>query len=227
MAARAMSLPANDAEGAVACLHLTSGNAAIYDDAARTLGLRVSHCVREDLLEAARAPGGLDAAAQAAALTQMQTLSAGADAVIVTSSLLGPIATRPEAPRSLVRADDTLAQEAVRRGGRVVVLYALAETEAPLRALFESAAADADATVSVQHVAGAWAAYESGATPLYHRLLAAAADAAFAAGADEVAFGQTSMTPAARHCRRGGPLTSPAAALRVAARHTRQRRAAL
>ena len=63
----------------------------------------------------------------------------------------------------------------------------------------------------------AWAAFKAGDVPGYHRLVAEAADAVFAEGADVVALAQASMAGAAAVCKRGTPLTSPAAGLAAAA----------
>ncbi|MBL8838861.1 MAG: Asp/Glu racemase, partial [Alphaproteobacteria bacterium] len=120
------------------------------------------------------------------------------------------------APVPVLRVDSALAAEAVRGGGRVVVLCAVATTIAPTRDLFEKAAAATGARVELALVPGAWPAFRAGDVARYFALIAAAADRAYADGADVVALAQASMTGAAALCRNGAPLTSPGAGLAAA-----------
>ena len=62
-------------------------------------------------------------------------------------------------------------------------------------------------------VDAAWAAFRGGDTNGYFRLIADAADRAYAEGAAVVALAQASMAGAAVLTREGTPLTSPAAGL--------------
>lgn len=205
----------------IACLHTADSNVAVFESAARELGLATEvlrHTVRPDLLEAAERAGGLtDAIARetAAALT---ALAARADAVLLTCSTLGPSAARAhEAPVPVLRADATLAEKAAAVGGKVVALCAVETTVAPTTALFAEAAKRRGVALEVRLVAGAWALFRAGDRDGYLAAIAGAADAAYGDGAAIVALAQASMAGAADLVRRGPrPLTSPAAGLSAA-----------
>ncbi|BCM83071.1 aspartate/glutamate racemase family protein [Methylobacterium indicum] len=207
----------------IACLHTADGNIAIFDDALSAsglVGMTLRHAVRADLLAAAEREGGLTPGLVAETAAALGALCAGADAVLLTCSTLGPaaaIAAR-DAPVPVLRVDAALAAAAVAEGGRVVVLCAVETTIAPTRHLFEEAARATGAVVDVRWVPGAWDAFKAGDIPRYLALIAAAGDAALRTGATRVAFAQASMAGAA--ARVGGeppPLTSPVAGLRAAA----------
>jgi len=201
----------------IACLHTLPGLVPVFDAEGQKLGLTLRHRVRDDLLREAERAGGLtdDIAARTAAL--LDELAADADAVLLTCSTLGPSVTRAAAPVPVLRVDDALAEAAVKNGGRVVVLCAVETTLAPSRTLFERHAAKAGARIEMRLVPDAWAAFRAGDSPRFLELIAAAADAAFAEGADAVALAQASMSGAAPLARNGTPLASPAAGLAAAA----------
>jgi len=200
----------------VACLHTAASNVAVFDEAARPLGLALRHAVREDLLARAEAARGLTDDIAAAAKVALSALSAAADAVLLTCSTLGPAVEGLQPRVPALRVDAALAEQAVAQGGSVAVLCAVETTIAPSRALFERAAAATGAAVTVALVPDAWAAFRAGDAARYHVLVAAAADRAFADGADVVALAQASMAGAAALARAGMPLTSPAAGLAAA-----------
>jgi hypothetical protein len=117
-----------------------------------------------------------------------------------------------------MRVDAALAAEAVKGGGRIVVLCAVETTVEPTRRLFEAAIRGTDATMSVEVVPGAWAAFKAGEQDRYLKIIADAVTAAMRAGATRVALAQASMAGA---CGLGDaadrPLNSPVAGLIAAA----------
>jgi hypothetical protein len=207
----------------VACLHTAASNVAVLDLAAAPLGVALRHAVRDDLLARAEAAGGLTADITAATQVALASLAAAADVVLLTCSTLGPAAEGLHARVPVLRIDAALAQQAVAQGGKVVVLCAVETTLAPSQSLFARAAAATGATVSVELVPDAWAAFRADDTSRYHVLVAAAADRAFAAGADAVALAQASMAGAAALAKTRLPLTSPAAGLAAAIAAAKQR----
>ena len=201
----------------IACLHTAASNAGVFDDALRILdapGVRLAHHAQPDLLAEAEAAGGLTPALAARTAAALQGLAQHAGAVLLTCSTLGPAAEDARAAVPVLHTDAALAQEAVRHGGAAVALCAAPTTLEPTRRLFEAAARTTGATVHVQLVPGAWAAFHAGDASRYWSLVAQAADAAAGTGT-VVALAQASMAPAAALALHG-PLTSPAAGLRAA-----------
>jgi hypothetical protein len=200
----------------IACLHTSHSNVAVFE-AARPDGVTLLHTVQEALLRDAEAAGGLtDAIATRTARALEALARPGVDAVLLTCSTVGPGVALARAPVPVLRADAALAEQAVRGGGRVVALCAVETTVEPTRAIFADAAARHGATLEVRLVPGAWAAYRGGDVARYHALVAAAAEAAFAEGADQVALAQASMAGAVALCRGRIPLASPPAGLAAA-----------
>lgn len=200
----------------IACLHTAAGNIAVFD-AACPPGATLTHTLREDLLKDAEAAGGLTeeiAQRTAAALEALAT--PGVDAVLLTCSTVGPGAAQARAEIPVLRVDAALADAATRGGGKVVVLCAVETTVEPTRAIFAEAAARHGATLEVRLVPGAWAAFRAGDPARYHAIVAAAADAAFAEGADQVALAQASMTGAVARATGRKPLASPPVGLAAA-----------
>jgi hypothetical protein len=198
----------------IACLHTADSNVAVFETAAaQRTGLVLSHSVRADLLAAAMQAGGLNAEISERTSEVLRDLADGADAVLLTCSTLGPVADCMSASVPVLRVDAALAQRAVRHGGRVAVLCAVETTLAPTGALFELAAKESGATIALRLVPGAWEMFLAGRTDEYLGMIAAASDAAFAEGYPVVALAQASMAGAAALCRKGLPLTSPAAGL--------------
>ncbi len=212
----------------IACLHTAQSNVGVFDAVHYTMGredVMLRHHVRPDLLAAAEQAGGLTPEIVQQTGAALLALSHEADAVLLTCSTLGPsiAAAEGRAAVPVLRVDEALAREAVRRGGMVVALCAAESTVAPTSDLFEAAlaAADTAARVEVHLVEGAWAAFKAGDLGRYHRMIAAAADRAAEEGATCVALAQASMAEAARLSRSPRPpLTSPtvgfAAAIRAA-----------
>jgi len=193
----------------IALLHSTPAVVPTFDAAARALGVEVAHTVRDDLLLAAEAAGGLTPEIRARTAEALRALAPTADAVLLTCSTLGPAVEGTAA----IRVDAALARSARDRGGRCVVLCAVETTLVPTGAIF---AAEGVEGAELRLVEGAWAAFRADDTARYHALVRAVADAALAEGATCVALAQASMAGAAEG---GGPriLTSPVAGLRAAA----------
>lgn len=197
----------------IACLHTAASNVAVFD-AACPPGVVLRHTVNEALLRDAEAAGGLtDAIADRTARALEALAGPGVDAVLLTCSTVGPGVALARAAVPVLRVDAALAEAATQGGGLVVVLCAVETTMGPTRAVFERPAARHGATLEVRLVPGSWAAFRSGDVAGYHQMVAAAADVAFAEGANAVALAQASMAGAAALCRAGVPLTSPAAGL--------------
>jgi len=192
----------------IACLHTTPAVITTFDAAARALGVSVTHTVRDELLREAEAAGGLTPEIGSRTAAALGALAAGADAVLLTCSTLGPAV----AGTAALRVDAALAREARARGGRCVVLAAVETTLGPTRGVFEAEGVEG---FELRLVEGAWAAFRADDTQRYHALIRAAADAALAEGAACVALAQASMAGAAEGEAR--ILSSPLAGLRAAA----------
>jgi hypothetical protein len=205
----------------ISCLHTSDGNIGIFETARRQLGLddvALRHRVRADLLAAAERAGGPTRPVLDRTATELQALSVGADAVLLTCSTLGPAAAAARAATSIpvVRVDRALAEAAVRNGGVVIALCAAGTTIAPTRALFEQAALATGAAVEIRLVPGAWERFKAGDLDSYYAMIAEAADIAAREGTATIALAQASMTGAARLCRQAQPLTSPEIGLAAA-----------
>jgi hypothetical protein len=179
-------------------------------------GIDLRHTVRADLLVAAEHEGRLTPEIAAQAAAALVDLCAGADAVLLTFSNLGPAAEAAAAKAAIpvLRVDAALAAEAAKGGGRVVVLCAVETTLEPTKRLFEAAGNATGAEVLVQLVPGAWAAFKAGRQDRYLDMIARAAIEAQRGGAARVALAQASMAGASDLVTEGErPLTSPVAGL--------------
>ncbi len=205
----------------IACLHTAESNVAVFDAALRELGrddVELQHLVRADLLADAEAAGGLTPAIAAETSGELRALCGDTDAVLLTCSTLGPAIDQaaPGASVPILRTDAALAHEAVRDGGKIVVLCAVATTLEPTRQLFAEAVRDTEAEIVMRLVPGAWDAFKAGETERYHAIIAKAADEALREGATRVALAQASMAGAAKLATIDPrPLTSPGAGLRA------------
>ena len=197
-------------------LHTAQSNVPLFQISPDARGLIARHEVRDDLLARASAAGRLTDDVRDEAETVLRQASEAADLVLLTCSTLGPAADAlDDLPVPVLRVDRALAQAAVKRGGRVAVLYAAPSTQGPTKALFEAEARSSGASIALHLVPGAWDQFLAGDREGYLQSIAAAADAV-AQAADLVAFAQASMAPAAALCRHCRPLTSPAEGLAAA-----------
>ncbi|MBN8954013.1 MAG: Asp/Glu racemase [Rhizobium sp. 60-20] len=207
----------------IACLHTAESNIAVYERAAKALGLpdgTLRHHVRADLLLAAEKAGRLTDEISAETAALLWHLAEDADAVVLNCSTLGPAVTKVAAGAAvpIIRADATLAEQAVEAGGKVIVLCTVETTIAPTSALFEAAAEATGAEIEVRLVPGAWAHFRAGDLSAYLASIADTVRAANGEGPVTIAFAQASMTDATRllpedHPR---PMTGPATALAAA-----------
>lgn len=201
----------------ISCLHTADSNVAVFENAARELGLssaNLRHTVRADLLRAAEEAGGLteDITQQTAAA--LSALAAEADVVLLTCSTLGPSVAKTGMGNAvpILRVDAALAEKAAAIGGKLVALCAVETTVAPTKALFADAARRSGAALEVRLVEGAWSLFKAGSRDGYLAVIARAAEAAYEDGASIVALAQASMAGAADHVGNGPrPLSSPAA----------------
>jgi len=205
----------------IACLHTVESNVSVFDAALRDLGLtgvELSHTVRADLLAAAEKAGGMTPAIAQQTGDALRALCADADAVLLTCSTVGPAAEQiaPTAPVPMLRVDAALAREAVRNGGKVIVLCAVETTVEPTRRLFEKAAQTTGAKIDMRLVPGAWDAFKGGDPDRYWSLIAQAADKASGEGGVAcVALAQAPIARTARVSTVGPPpLNTPAVGLK-------------
>jgi len=126
-------------------------------------------------------------------------VDAGADAVLVTCSSIGPAveAARPLCPVPLFRIDTAMADAAVATGARVGVLATLRSTLDPTRALVEARAATAGRQVAVSEdvCEGAFEALRAGDRDGHDRRVAAAL-LAMIPTVDVIVLAQASMARA-------------------------------
>jgi hypothetical protein len=203
----------------IACLHTIESNIAPFEAAAEALGypgLTLRHEVRDDLLAAVGRAGSLDAAILAETVAALRVLAADCDGVLLTCSTLGPavVPAQRQCSVPVIRVDQGLAREAVKEGGRVVVLCTAPTTLASTQALFEAEAAASGAAIEVRRVPDAWDDFKAGRLDRYYARTAEAADRAFRESVKTVVLAQVSMAPAAALCREGRPLVSPATGLK-------------
>ena len=213
----------------IACLHTAQSNVAVFEAAARGLGVSLSHVVRDDLLFSAEAQGGLTPDIKRQTADALLAMTRGADVVLLTCSTVGPGAEEaaPQSDVPILRTDTALAEAAVKSGHHwCPYLCAVSTTVDPSRALFEAAAIGTGARIEVRQVdPAAWTAFRSGDQKRYLEIVAAAADAALAEGADVVALAQASMAGASA-LTQGNVISSPVAGLTMAKEVALQRQQA-
>ncbi|PUB17588.1 aspartate/glutamate racemase family protein [Yoonia sediminilitoris] len=184
----------------IALLHTADVHVATFDALFDSLhvGANITHLVRPDLLEDARAYG-LDSV-QAHTIAALQTLS-GADAVICTCSTLGPLADQMarDAPH-ILRIDRPMMETACKTGPDILVAICLESTRQSTLALLQECAAERGRAIRPQVVlcASAWACFENGDTQGYAAEIADAVRNALKSGAkpDCILLAQASMTVA-------------------------------
>ncbi|HEX3141412.1 MAG TPA: Asp/Glu/hydantoin racemase, partial [Rhizobacter sp.] len=145
----------------IAFLHTSPVHVPTFDALLRELapGLRVAHLVREDLLADAQQHGVDDPGLMAR--VRQALAQADARVVVCTCSTLGGIAEETDtgAAFQVTRIDRAMADHAVRRGGTVLLVAALASTLAPTSEVLQSSALRQGVAIAVEPllVAGAWA----------------------------------------------------------------------
>lgn len=205
----------------ITCLHTAESNIAVFDNAARQLGLdhhEITHLSRPDLLAAAEKSGGLTDELRQQTADLLVNLAESADRVLLTCSTLGAAATLANESSTvpIFRVDQALAEQAMKTPGKVVVLCAVETTLDTTQKLFEQAEKHPLAELEVRLVSGAWEKFKQGNLAGYLQTIAAAADAAYWQNADCVVLAQASMAGAAELTQAAKPLTSPECGLRAA-----------
>lgn len=162
---------------------------ALRDRIAPNASLR--HVVREDLLERARA-GGINAAlaGEVAGLIRAQD-----GPVLCTCTTLGEVAETAGA----LRIDRPVMRAAARNGGRVMLVYCLASTEAPSRELLDAEMEQAGNLAGTEplFLGSAWPLFEAGDAAGFARAVAAGVRGAMHPGIGAVVLAQASMAGAA------------------------------
>lgn len=183
--------------------------------------IRLSHVVREDLLQRAIASGILPEDTHARAVRILHEATAASDAVLCTCSTLGPAAdeaaTRTDKP--VLRVDRPMAAEAAQAGRSIAVLATLKCTLKPTCELIadEVSHVAEQADVAPVLVEGAWDAFEAGDTAKMNQLIADNITLAQQAGANVIVLAQASMVDALDGVKVTVPvLTSPAGGLGAA-----------
>ncbi|MFM0171365.1 arylsulfatase [Paraburkholderia sediminicola] len=212
----------------ISFLHTMDGNRQVFEQAAKTLGLRAEdlhHEVRADLRETVDQTGTFSDELRARTNQRLLALAADSDAVILTCATLGPAVADIESPPvPIVRADVALAAAAAEVGGKIVVLCAAESAIESTRKLFTEHASKSAASVEVVHVGHVWALFKAGDVQASLAATASSADEAYEAGATVVAFAHPWMAPAANLVQKGRrPLDSPSAALQAATRRSGER----
>ena len=206
----------------IACLHTAESNIEVFEAALRSLrrdDVTLRHLVRADLLATAELQHGVTAEIIASTQAALLALCRDADAVLLNCSTLGVAVSGDFAGAGIpvVRVDRALAEAAVQRGGKVIVLCTAETTIGPTTRLFSEMAFKSGAEVDVRLVPGAWAMFRAGDQLGYLAAIAEAAERAYADGGSVIALAQASMAPAAPLVKSGArPLSSPATGLSAA-----------
>ncbi|WP_329459161.1 aspartate/glutamate racemase family protein [Streptomyces sp. NBC_01497] len=183
----------------VCVLHTVAALPAVFDPLLRELApdVRPYHVVDESLLADTVAHGPLPRTAARLAAYVTQAEAAGADAVLVTCSSIGPAAeqARPLVGIPVLRVDEPMADEAVRTGRRIAVLATLDSTLGPTADLVRRRAAGRDVSVTTSVCPGSRAARAAGDTARHDALIAEEA-LRLAADHDVLVLAQASMAGA-------------------------------
>ncbi|MFD7438402.1 aspartate/glutamate racemase family protein [Streptomyces sp. NPDC059861] len=182
----------------VCVLHTVTALPALFEQLVRELAPNVDtyHVVDESLLNDTVALGPLPRTAARLSSYVIGAQTAGADAVLVTCSSVGPFAeaARPLVDIPVLRVDEPMASQAVQRGPRIAVLATLDSTLRPTADLVRRRAARAgtDVTVTTTTCPGAYQARTSGDPDRHDELIAAEA-LRLAADHDVLVLAQASM----------------------------------
>jgi Asp/Glu/hydantoin racemase len=210
--------PVEEAPPRVCVLHTVAALPAVFDPLLREEApdVRAYHVVDESLLADTVTHGRLPRTTARLAAYVTHAEAAGAEAVLVTCSSIGPAA---EAARALagipvLRVDEPMAAEAVRLGPRIGVLATLESTLSPTADLIRrhAVAQGVEALVTTSTCPGAYEARKAGETDEHDRLIAEEAER-LAASHDVLVLAQASMAAAVGASAQGRPgvpvLTSP------------------
>lgn len=207
----------------LALLHTARVHVETFERLSRELGnaIPIRHEVREGLLADALRAGKITDDVRAATSEVVQALAlGGAKVVVCTCSTIGSLAEALVSDRvRVMRIDRPMAQQAVARGGRIVVYAALRSTFEPTVALLHEVASEANRSIEVTEMLceRAWPLFESGDLVGYIREIATTVEAT-ARPSDVIVLAQASMAPAAECLRHLGlpVLSSPKLGLEAA-----------
>lgn len=163
----------------------------------------VRHLVDESLLAAARAEGaGADSVHQRVQAAVQSLAAGGARVVVCTCSTIGPAAEATPVPAgvTVMRIDRPMAERALARGPRVLVVAALATTVEPTTALLAEVARQTGRPFAPEILlcSEAWPHFERGDRAAYVREIARCILASpGSAAVDVVVLAQASMAGAA------------------------------
>lgn len=163
----------------LALIHTSPVLVPTFNDLAAKLldGIRVFHMVDESLIKNTIRSGRLEKGTMRRLLHHIEAAEqAGADAVLVTCSSIGPAvnASRPLFDMPVMRIDEPMARQAVRTGRRIGVLATLGTTLEPTVQLIRDTAVQMNEPVEVvsKLCAGAFEAVVSGDTATHDRMVA-------------------------------------------------------
>lgn len=183
----------------IAMLHTVSGLLPVFADLARSQlqGADVFNIVDESLLQNVIREDGLSIRTMRQVAVHIgSAVDAGADAILVTCSSIGPAvdAARPFCAVPLVRIDQGMAQAATEAGERIGVLATVRTTMEPTRDLIATCAAGAGKTPQIvaRVCDGAFDRLLQGDTAGHDRIVAEALEQ-LAAETDVVVLAQASM----------------------------------
>ena len=204
-------------------LHTASAHVETFDLLTDELApsLAREHVVRPDLLARARLAGAGDRQVRLGVGTAVAELGSSA-VVLCTCSTIGSVAEACGRDRGVpvLRVDRPMAELAVRSGGKIALVAALASTLTPTRSLLEAVAREAGASVEIVDAPclDAWALFAAGDDRGFQRRVAEhleQLDPSFEAAV----LAQASMAPAARLATTGiRVLTSPRLGVEAASR---------
>lgn len=127
-------------------------------------GLRVRHVVRESLLDEVRKNGATERIVQRVHAAMSKAASSRARVDVCTCSTIGGIAEATAGPFRAMRIDRAMADTAVKRAERILVVAALESTLGPTLELLQDSARAANVNPQITKVLapGAWARFEAG-----------------------------------------------------------------
>jgi Asp/Glu/hydantoin racemase len=183
----------------LALLHTSPTLSPLFNDLAakHAPGVRVLHFVDESLIKNTIAAGRLEKATMRRLIDLVgSTFDAGADAVLVTCSSVGPAVDMAAElhDRPVLRVDRPMAEAAVATGRRIGVLATLSTTLGPTADLVRRVATEQGAEVEiVEHLCeGAFEAVMAGNGAEHDRIVGSALTEAMQ-GVDAIVLAQASM----------------------------------
>lgn len=194
----------------LAFLHTAAAHVARFDAALAALApsAKARHAVDAALLAEARAAGEVSSATHSRLRDRVAALfDAGARVVVCTCSTLGDAAERAgrELGRPVQRIDRPMAEQAVARASRLLVVAALDSALPPVCGLLQASAlrAGRDVRIRAHACPDAFVHFEAGDAEAYRARIVASVREAFA-GEAGIVLAQISMAEAAPGCAAPG-----------------------